>query len=135
MGDLQTAHGYSARERHASVDLRCPQWRTAVSALSALAVGPIATFISINGSGSAALLVGCATSPVSVLLADRLASLKISTVELHLRGAARQIARQAAYLEVHSGPEAAERLGEEAERLRRGGSIWAVGTIAQSGSN
>ena len=93
------------------------QAAAAALGLATLAAGGTATFLSTNGAGSAGLVAGGVALLLFALLGDRLETLKIGSLEFHLREAARQLTRQAAELEAQGDTEAAARLREEAERL------------------
>jgi hypothetical protein len=83
----------------------------------ALVAGGVATFVSSNGPGSAGLAASGAALLVLVLLGEKIEWLKIGSVEVHLREAARTLTLEADRLEAQGHTEAAIRLREEAGRL------------------
>lgn len=96
---------------------RVGQSAVALLGIAALAVGGVATFLSSNGAGSAGLVAGGTTLILFVLLGERIESLKVGSVEVHLREVARQLTMRASDLEARGDREGAERLREEAGRL------------------
>jgi hypothetical protein len=93
------------------------RWAAASVGLAVLATGGVATFLSTNGAGSAALVVGGIALLVLGGLGERIDLLKVGNLEFHLRAAARQLSRRADELESQGDSAAAEQLREEAERL------------------
>jgi hypothetical protein len=84
---------------------------------AALIAGGVAAFVSSNGAGSAGLSASGATLLILVLLGEKIEWLKVGSVEVHLREAARGLSREADRLEAQGDTQAAARLREEAVRL------------------
>jgi hypothetical protein len=119
-GDVDSLHPAGARPLAGggnSIWSLRRQWLAALLGMSVLAAGAVATFMSANGAGSAALVVGGVALLLSVMLGDRLESLKVGNVEFRLREAALQLTQQAVVLEAHGDLDAAERLRQEAGQL------------------
>jgi len=93
------------------------QGLAALVGVLALSTGAVGTFLSANGAGSAALVVGGIALLLFALLGDRLELLKVGNFEFHLREAARELAQRAVDLEAHGDSEAAEGLRKEARHL------------------
>jgi len=77
------------------------QGLAALVGVLALSTGAVGTFLSANGAGSAALVVGGIALLLFALLGDRLELLKVGNFEFHLREAARELAQRAVDLEAH----------------------------------
>jgi hypothetical protein len=92
--------------------------RIVVSALgiACLVTGAVATFVTSNGAGSAALLAGGLGLVVLAFLGNRLDLLKFGSFEAHLRKA-NTLLRQADELEVHGRTDEADALRAQADRL------------------
>lgn len=93
------------------------QIATVMLGASLLATGAVATFLSTNGAGSAALIAGGTFLVALALLNERIALLKIGDIEFHLREAARQLSYQAADLAAAGNGDAAEQLRRQAQAL------------------
>jgi hypothetical protein len=79
-----------------------------------IATGAVATFITSNGTGAAALAGAGVALILLALLGDRLIALKVGAVEIHV---AQHLTARAAELDASGDSEGADQLRDEAGRL------------------
>jgi hypothetical protein len=117
MGVIRSANGHQAQETPDDGTSRSRLVLATLTGGAVLGAGAVATFMSGNGPGSAALVIGGSAFLLYVFLGDRLASLKVGDIEFRLREAAVHLSRQADALDASGDHGAAERLREEAQNL------------------